>query len=319
MMRHVQATLEDADAGGGGRARLTFSPVPPDGRAPVLAVRRSDPTSPWRGPSGWQAAEHRFAPLEAEFRGDSLALILGREVVDAIPEFSVVELQLPEFEVTGKLSWEGVIPSYGSLDVAPPPVRAPLAPPASIGSPPPARLPQRAAPVLAAFVIGSARRVVLRPLDRSMAGPLSDPEPGEGIPGVPFAAFARAFRGTVRLDVDGTGRIVGADPLGAPQRLRFRVTPGGGSVVQALDGHPFGEQIEVAVPSQPVFGLSHAMLAEAGRGELVLDPDTLVATLVPASIGHDPLPMPPRRRSLLVRGLGVAVLLCAGGATFLLW
>lgn len=128
-MRHVQALLEDADAGAGGRARLRFAPVPPESRHAHLAVRRSDPATPWLGPNGWQVAEHRFLPLEAAFDGDALVLTVGREIVDAVPEFSVVELQLPEFGISSKVSWEGVIPSYGAFEPDPPRDSGPVRPP----------------------------------------------------------------------------------------------------------------------------------------------------------------------------------------------
>uniref|UniRef100_UPI0013595836 hypothetical protein n=1 Tax=Geminicoccus flavidas TaxID=2506407 RepID=UPI0013595836 len=180
-------------------------------------------------------------------------------------------------------------------------------------------LPVRAAPVLFAFVVTPERRVVLRVLDQSVTEPPPRPEPGEGVPGIPFEAFARAFRGTLLLGQDGQGRIVGRDSAGPPARLRFRVTLGGDTVVQALDGHPYGEQIAGPRPDSLIFGLPHAVLAEAGQGELVLDPDRLMAQLVPDQPGIDPLPKRPHRRRLLVPLLGLAVVLCVGGATILLW
>lgn len=321
-MRQVKAVLEDADAGSGGRARLRFEPVAPEkGLRPFLSVRCNDPAAPWLGPSGWQNPEHRFLPLDAAFEGDALVLVVGPEIVDAIPEFSVVELHLPEFGVAAKLSWEGVPASYGTPIHQPPMARpVPLDRPGDgAGAAPIRQAPERAAPVLAAFVLSSARQVMLRPLGRQMTAPLPRPAPGEGVAGIPFDALARAFRGTLRIDPDGAGQIVRQDPEGAPRRLRFRVTPGGNTVVQGLDGHSFGEQIGRTGPDTTVFGLDHAVLAKALQGELLLEPGSLNATLVAASIGHDPLPEPQPRRALLMPMLGMVILICVGGATILFW
>ena len=318
-MHEVQARLEDADAGGGGRARLSFAPVAAMDRPAWFTVRGSDPATPWLGPAGWQVAEHRFHPLDVEHDGQTLTILVGHEVVDAIPEFAVVEIQLPDYDIACKVSWEGVVPSYGPAALAPVAPRPPRPQPPPVPDPDLPPLPVRAAPVLFAFVVTPERRVVLRALDPSLTEPPPRPEPGEGVAGVAFETFARAFRGTLLLGQDGQGRIVGRAPDGPPERLRFRVTPGGDTVVQALDGHAYGEQIVEPRPDSLIFGLPHTVLAEAGQGELVLDQDRLMARLVPDQAGVDPLPERPHRRSLLVPLLGVAVVLCVGGATILLW
>uniref|UniRef100_UPI00135B517E hypothetical protein n=1 Tax=Geminicoccus flavidas TaxID=2506407 RepID=UPI00135B517E len=121
-MREVRARLEDADAGGGGRARLSFAPVAAMDRPAWFTVRGSDPAASWLGPAGWQVAEHRFHPLDVEHDGQTLTILVGREVVDAIPEFAVVEIQLPGYDIACKVSWEGVVPSYGPSTLTPEPV-----------------------------------------------------------------------------------------------------------------------------------------------------------------------------------------------------
>ena len=112
-MRQVVVKLADADAGAGGRAALRFMGVdaPPVPNL-TLAVWNTDPANPWLGPQGWQATEHRFRPESAVAEGQDLVLIVGREVVDNIADYTVVDVQLPEQGLRGTVSWQDVTRSY---------------------------------------------------------------------------------------------------------------------------------------------------------------------------------------------------------------
>ena len=57
----------------------------------TVAVWCTDPAAPWLGPHGWQSTEHYFRPESAEAQGQNLVLVVGREIVDNMADFTVVE------------------------------------------------------------------------------------------------------------------------------------------------------------------------------------------------------------------------------------
>ena len=112
-MRPVTVELADADAGAGGRAMLRFLGVgAPPAPGLTVAVWCTDPAAPWLGPHGWQSTEHYFRPESAEAQGQDVVLVVGREIVDNIADFTVVEIQLPEQGVRGAVSWQDVTRGY---------------------------------------------------------------------------------------------------------------------------------------------------------------------------------------------------------------
>ena len=304
-MRQVPVELADADAGAGGRAMLRFLGVGgPPAAGLTVAVWSNDPAAPWLGPHGWQSTEHYFRPETAEAQGPDLVLFVGREIVDNIADFTVVEVQLPEQGVRGAVSWQDVNRSYAPISPG-----SGTKPVTETRSPPPPPLPPPPASLKLAFDATPARRIMLRPMGAIPPG-LKVPDslgPGDRLGELSFADLARRFQGRAELGEGGAARVLESAPAAAPERLRFRVEPGGAATLEGLAGHPYKARVEAG---QPAFGVAHDALDKAGEGELLLDPATLQATLV-AAPPPPPPPVPPGRS---IWPVAAALLLLAIGA-----
>ncbi len=276
----------------------------------TVAVWCTDPAAPWLGPHGWQSTEHYFRPESAEAQGQDVVLVVGREIVDNIADFTVVEIQLPEQGVRGAVSWQDVTRGY-----APENATGPRAKPVTEthSAPPPPPPPPPPASLKLAFDATPSRRIVLRPMGAVPPG-MKVPEslgPDDRLGGLAFAELAQRFQGRAELIEDGTARVLEASAAGAPQRLRFRAEPGGALALEGQEGHPYRARVEAG---QPVFGVGRDALDKAGEGELLLEPATLQATLVAAPA---PPPIPSPRRSIWP--LVAAALLLAVGAGGAYW
>jgi hypothetical protein len=263
-LRPVAVELADADAGAGGRAMLRFLGVgAPPAPGLTVAVWCTDPAAPWLGPHGWQSTEHYFRPESAEAQGQDVVLVVGREIVDNIADFTVVEIQLPEQDVHGAVSWQDVARSYA------PEVTAARARPVTEthSAPPPPPPPPPPASLKLTFDATPARRIVLRPMGAVPAGMkvAESIGPDDRLGGLAFAELAQRFQGRAELIQDGTARVLEASPAGAPQRLRFGAEPGGALALEGQEGHPYRAHVEAG---QPVFGIGRDALDMAREGEL---------------------------------------------------
>ena len=231
-MRPVTVELADADAGAGGRAMLRFLGVgAPPAPGLTVAVWCTDPAAPWLGPHGWQSTEHYFRPESAEAQGQDVVLVVGREIVDNIADFTVVEIQLPEQGVRGAVSWQDVTRGY-----APENATGPRAKPVTEthSAPPPPPPPPPPASLKLAFDATPSRRIVLRPMGAVPPG-MKVPEslgPDDRLGGLAFAELAQRFQGRAELIEDGTARVLeasarrGARAPAVPGRARRRAGAG---------------------------------------------------------------------------------------------
>jgi hypothetical protein len=83
-----------------------------------VIVRRGTTKNPFLGPDGWQPVEHAFPAQSCETIGDRVQLILGPELVDsAIRPDDVVQLTIPELDLTDVVVWSGITRSVTLTDV----------------------------------------------------------------------------------------------------------------------------------------------------------------------------------------------------------